>query len=186
MNTIKQSFEDYYNEIPEHSLRAIGLSGIYSFTATVALLSLRHQNQHVHYSRAIYSAGIAVVASTIQALTMPFFNYAFNNKGEGHSYNPYQDYVHVLCSLAVSEILINQTMGTTVNLTTGTFSHLLNKNLYIVFSTSVIKASIVFWLVLTSKIGNLVSPGFNALVVKIFHQAGYDDSKQTTSLYVAV
>jgi hypothetical protein len=117
LNAISQFCYDYYDQIPAHSLRAIGLSAVTTFTATVILLAAsKGSNKAVDVSRPVLGAGIALMAATIHALTIPIFNYLFDNNG---IYNPYQEAVHVVFSMTLTQLLINRVTSLNINLLTS-------------------------------------------------------------------
>ena len=90
IDTIQEGFKDYYNALPEHTLRSIGLSAVCTFTAsTLAASQVAGWNQPVSFYRPFLATAISTVASTIHALTRPFFDYLFNNTTR--DYNGFQD-----------------------------------------------------------------------------------------------
>ncbi len=116
INEVNQFCKNYYDSIPAHSLKAIGLSAIGSFT--VAILLFQKPDQATDFSRPAICAGITVVAASIHALTAPLFAFVFDNTG---TYNPYQDIFQTICSIAFTEILINHSVSYKVNLLSSKF-----------------------------------------------------------------
>lgn len=96
LNRMSQFCQDYYNQIPAHSLKAIGLSAAASFFATI--IFYRAQN-----ISPLASAKIAIIASTIHALITPMFNYIFANNG--HTYNSYQEFCQIILNVLVIRAL---------------------------------------------------------------------------------
>lgn len=106
LNGINHCCKDYYDQIPANSLRAIGLSAVTSFTATLCF-------PKTDLSRPFLAAGIVGLAATIHAITAPIFNYIFDNKGV---YNPYQEFAHILFNTTLTQILFNRVTPFNINL----------------------------------------------------------------------
>lgn len=76
---IKDKFLDYYDQIPPDTFPAIAKSAILTFSCTL-LFTRKFDDTHLNISRPLFNAGIAALASSIYALTTPFFNTAFGDK----------------------------------------------------------------------------------------------------------
>ncbi len=100
----------YYSQIPENSLKTIGLSAISSYASTVIMLKALYPDQigKNPYDRPLFCAGIAGVAAAVHALTTPIFNYLFA-RPEG-SYNPIQEAVQIAVTLTVTPLIIKACM----------------------------------------------------------------------------
>lgn len=122
INGISQFCHDYYDQIPVHSLKAVGLSAVTTFTASVLLFS-DMENSRALDLRPFLGAGIAAVAAAIHALTIPIFNYIFDNNG---IYNPYQEFAHTISCKFLTQILFNRVTAFNINLLEGDQSTLVN------------------------------------------------------------
>ncbi|WP_068470208.1 hypothetical protein [Candidatus Protochlamydia phocaeensis] len=76
---LQQGFLSYANQIPRNSLRTVGRSAVFSFTASVILVHLNPQ-AGVNLARPVVAGVTAALAATIHALLIPVFNYIFSSE----------------------------------------------------------------------------------------------------------
>lgn len=113
--TVQQACQDYYDQIPEHSLRSIGLSAMMSFTATLVILSYQTEiNRPVSFSRPVLAAAVGVVASTVQAVTTPIFNYLFDTSS--NQFNGFHECFKRIIVICLTQILFNRATSHNINL----------------------------------------------------------------------
>lgn len=136
--------QNYYNQIPSDTLKNIGLSGIYSFTASLIILSVSTSiNKSPNTSRVVLCTAIAMVATTIHGATTPLFNQFFDNPN--NDFRGYQELIKVLFSIGATHILINQLTPFKINLINS--MSIQNGNFLILCHTIIkITASIAFQL----------------------------------------
>ncbi len=94
--SISDGFKNYYDQIPEGSLKSIGASAAISF----AFSSIFNLSMELNVSRRLTCAALAATATAVHALTTPIFNYIFSNDG---SYKAAQELVHTVCILQLME-----------------------------------------------------------------------------------
>lgn len=84
LDGIKQIAQDYYDQIPNNTLRTIGKSAFFSFCASVFIegTGINKTLTMSLYDRPLMAAGLAAVAAFVHALLTPIFNALFENKRE--------------------------------------------------------------------------------------------------------
>ncbi len=107
---IKDGFQNYYNQIPNETLSAIGRSAVYSFTYSFFLG--RHVNP-LNLTTPLVSAGYAALASTIHAVTTPIFNYMFGNQDVYFI----QEFAKLCISISLSLSLVSYATTKQINIT---------------------------------------------------------------------
>lgn len=111
LDAIQTACINYYQEIPAHSLQAVARSWVFSFTASLILSNQPHQTA-LNFARPLMAASVGALASTINALTTPFFNWMFGNK----EYRIHQELIRVLVDMTLTHNLINFGTSHKVNL----------------------------------------------------------------------
>jgi hypothetical protein len=74
--------QNYYNHLPANTVRSVGQSALFSFSACFLFVTLPQGNQAGQMSnllRPIVVAGIAALASSIHALMNPLFEFIFGD-----------------------------------------------------------------------------------------------------------
>lgn len=121
INTVNQFCQGYYNQIPTDGLRAVGLSALFSFTASVLVIACTTPvNQMPNLSRAGVAAGISCLAATIHALTTPIFNFLFNNPN--NDFDGRIECMRFVIDITLVHILINHIIAFKINLLMSTTS----------------------------------------------------------------
>jgi hypothetical protein len=128
-SAVNQFSQNYYDQLPADGLKAAGLSVVFSFTASIVMLTLITPSNQApnNLSRAGLAAGIAFLATSIHALTTPIFNYLFDNPNN-QTLNGFQEFIKVVIDITLAHILINYTTALKVNLITTTSINLHDGN----------------------------------------------------------
>lgn len=130
IQTIKQTCQNYYNQIPAGSLRAVCRSGLFSFTASLILFN--SDPRAVNLIRPALAGTTAAVASSIHALIIPLFNYICGN----HQSQWYKELFLTCSSLALAHVGLNYALPScNINLIT-TLSPL---DRFVILSSSLVK-----------------------------------------------
>lgn len=81
ISSIQNVCHNYYEQLPPNTLRSIGLSALFTFTASTIVITLGADitNQPVSLARPALAAAVTMTATAIHALTTPIFNYLFEN-----------------------------------------------------------------------------------------------------------
>lgn len=138
-NTVNQFCQNYYDQLPTDGLRAIGLSTILSFTASVTIITLTTPTNQMpnSLSRAGCVALISCLATSIHVVTHPIFNYVFDNPND--EFNGYQEFISTCIDITLSHILINYATSYKVNLLT---SMSISKENFIILPSSIVKITL--------------------------------------------
>lgn len=181
MNAISQFCKDYYNEIPEHSGRKICFSALSSFVFGVILIVVKSPtNTLVNLTRAVGASAIALIVTTIHALTIPIFNYAFKKSEDSESYSPSQEFMHIISSMAVTELLINHTTPFKVNLSTS-----LSYNCpHLVLNPNLFKVALGLIAQIAVQLSHGPFPSVSISIPQIEKFINF--SKQTTPIYIVI
>ncbi|MCE2982550.1 MAG: hypothetical protein LW832_03180 [Parachlamydia sp.] len=75
---VESACKNYYTQIPEGSLRSIFKSGVYPFVISFVCVNYT-KGAALNFTRPLASAAACTLASTIHALTAPFFEWLFEN-----------------------------------------------------------------------------------------------------------
>lgn len=173
---ISQFCQNYYDQIPDDSLKTIAFSGVLSFVAEVFVITLSSPtNQTPNLTRSAFAFSIAVVAASIHAITTPIFNYLFDNPK--HEFNGYQEYIQILVDITLTHVLINHT--TSINLITA--MNLQNGN-FIILPSNILKSSTDIGL----RLLNLLDPTVSADLRHMIEDIGMDFNSNTTPIYGAI
>lgn len=150
MNSISQICKNYYDQLPDDGLRAIGFSTLYSFFASVTIITLKTLlNQPTRgLNRSGLAAGIAFVATTIHVMTTPIFNYLFNNPNN-QQFNGWQEMVKAVSVEALTQMLINST-GSKANIITAWRVH---NDDFLFFPNNIMKISLYLYTYLHTYFG---------------------------------
>ena len=176
LNGIQTACSNYYQEIPANSLQAICRSAIFSFVASLIIANQPHQTA-VNFARPIMAASVGALASTINALTAPFFNWMFGNK----EYRIYQEAIRMFVDLSIAQNLIN--FGTTnkVNLFAPHLAAKIVK--YFCFSHNVfIKIPLAF----PAAVCSIFSDSYAGRYKNYFYHNGIDIENAIPSIYFTV
>ncbi|MBA2369979.1 MAG: hypothetical protein H0V82_13325 [Candidatus Protochlamydia sp.] len=111
LDAIQTACYNYYQEIPINSTRAVARSAILSFVASLIISNQPHQSA-LNFSRPLMAASVGALASTINALTAPFFKWMFGNK----KYHIHQELIRVFVDLTLTQSIINYGTSHKVNL----------------------------------------------------------------------
>ncbi|MBA2369980.1 MAG: hypothetical protein H0V82_13330 [Candidatus Protochlamydia sp.] len=103
-DTIQTACNDYYQALPLNSLRAIGRGTIFSFVASATVYNIG--GGPLNFERPAKAASVAFVASAVNALTSPFFNWIFANQ---ESKFP-QEFIRFVCDVVITDQVINYAM----------------------------------------------------------------------------
>lgn len=85
LDAIKQTCQDYYDDLPPEALRKIAKSALYTFTASLWFargkdLYVNVPRDPYNIARPLFNAGTVALASLIYTLTTPMFNKIFGDK----------------------------------------------------------------------------------------------------------
>ena len=100
-DAIQTACNDYYQAMPNYSLRAVGRSAVFTFTASVIFSNIG--GGPLNFMRPATAASVAVLASTINALTTPFFNWIFENQ----DYKIHQEFIRFIIDVTLIHHLIS-------------------------------------------------------------------------------
>jgi hypothetical protein len=152
------------------------MSGTISLIASTILLTCTSPvNQSVSLTRPFVAAGIATIASTIDRLTTPLFNYLFDQSP--NDFNGVTELVKQMSVVILTHTLINHTTPYNVNLITTQFSK--NENFFLV-GTALFRASCdVYYRIC----GNLVS---NIMPRQMLSAWGVDFNSPSTGRYFSI
>jgi hypothetical protein len=104
LDTIQTACNDYYQAMPDYSARAVGRSAIFTFVASAIFSNIG--GGPLNFVRPAKAASVAVVASAINALTSPFFNWIFANQESKF----HQEFIRFICDVTLTHHLITYAM----------------------------------------------------------------------------
>lgn len=80
LEAIKQTFVNYYDELPENIAPTIAKSAFYTFTASLIIAGASSKEKAFDMTKPLIYAGVAALASFIHALVTPLFNKIFGTR----------------------------------------------------------------------------------------------------------
>lgn len=179
LQSIQQGCLNYYNELPEKSIKNIGLSALLTFTSSIifATLSTGH-NQPISFYRPFLATAISILSSTIHALTNPLFRYLFQNSA--NEYNGFKNFLQCITDITFTELLIYNTTACRINLITTTIP---GGNNFAILPHDIIKMSCDMIFRTTDYFSG---PGFplRQAMISILQQWGIDLNVDANDIYL--
>ena len=172
---ISQFCQNYYDQIPPHTLKTIGCGAVLSFTASVCVQS--NQNQTVNSSRAALATTIAVVATLINTITTPIFNYIFDTNN--NTFNGYKGFFRYSFDIILTQILINHSTDFKINLLNP--PNLQHDN-FSIFPHTLIKMGMD----MVVRAVNVIDSNTAADLRNIFTDYGVDFNTNSSPVYITV
>lgn len=119
LNAIRQTCQDYYNQLPRDTARTVLQSAMFSFTAALLIVKGKSMKESmVDYTRPLIASGVAALAATIHALATPFFNTIFGNSDQ---VTFYQEAFKVIIVRTLTNLLVYYASARTLNFITSQF-----------------------------------------------------------------
>ena len=123
LDAIRQSCQNYYDDIPPDTLPTMAKSAIFSFSWTI--LFNRVPRQPWDITRPLFHAGVAALATLIYSLTTPIFNKIFGD----NQILLHREIMKSFVDFSVTTIIISYLTTSKVDLTALPFIKMLSFNI---------------------------------------------------------